>query len=193
VLSNPNIILGQITDTTDQKNLDLLDDEIRQLEQAMNNYQLRRRHLLEAMELGEFEKDEILDRLNNIKHPRHEDEIKLNDLRKTRENITSLANAKIRVNELYERILDNLQNSTPEIKALALDALDIKVIAKSVDDLEIQGVIPLELALPTTGQTWGCSLNWTYIYKIDTKKSNLDTHLVEVNNPDKGLNIISPL
>jgi hypothetical protein len=50
----------------------------------------------------------------------------------------------------------NLQNCTPELKALALDALDIKVYAKGIDNVEIQGVIPLELALPalpTTEQT----------------------------------------
>ena len=47
----------------------------------------------------------------------------------------------------------NLRNSTPEIRKLTLDALDIKVYA-STDRLEIQGVIPLEL--PTTGQTWVC-------------------------------------
>jgi len=41
----------------------------------------------------------------------------------------------------------------PEIKALALDALDIKVNAKGKDDVEIKGVIPLALALPTTEQT----------------------------------------
>jgi hypothetical protein len=41
---------------------------------ALQNYEQRRSNLLEAMELGEFEKDEILDRLNNIKRLRHEDE-----------------------------------------------------------------------------------------------------------------------
>ena len=81
------------------------------------------------MELGEFEKDEVLDRLNNIKCLRQEDEVRLTDLRKTRENLASLANANIKLNELYSRVLDNLERSTPEIKALALDALDIKVYA----------------------------------------------------------------
>ena len=37
---------------------------------------------------------------------------------------------------------------------LALDALDIKVDAKGIDNVEIQGVFPLELALSTTEQTW---------------------------------------
>jgi hypothetical protein len=35
-----------------------------------------------------------------------------------------------------------------------MDALDIKVYAKGSDNVEIRGVIPLELALPKTAQTW---------------------------------------
>ncbi len=108
------------------------------------------------MELGEFEKDDILDRLNNIKRLCSEDEARLNDLLKTRDHLTSLANAKVKLNELYDRVLDNLENATPAIKSLALDALDIKVYARGIDDVEIKGVIPLELALPTTARTWGC-------------------------------------
>ena len=50
-------------------------------------------------------------------------------------------------------MMDNLENPTPEIKALALDALDIKVYVKDINDVEIQGVIPLELASSTTEQT----------------------------------------
>ncbi|GAH74796.1 unnamed protein product, partial [marine sediment metagenome] len=119
---------------------------------------------LEAMELGEFEKDEILDRLNNIKRLRREDEVRLNDLLKTREHIASLADAKVKLSKLYDRVLENLQNSTSEIKALALDALDIKVYARGTDNVEIQGVIPLEL--PTIAQTSGCLSSHAYEYLI---------------------------
>jgi hypothetical protein len=80
-------------------------------------------------------------------------ETKLNNLRKTREHLASLANARVKVDDLYQRVLDNLQHATPEIKAMALDALDIQVHAKGTDDVQIKGVIPLELALPTTEQT----------------------------------------
>ena len=37
---------------------------------------------------------------------------------------------------------------------MAIDALDIKVYARGNDDVEIHGIIPLEL--PTIAQTWGC-------------------------------------
>jgi site-specific DNA recombinase len=142
------------------KILDALDKEIKELEKILHNYEKRRSNLLEAMELGEFEKDEVLDRLNNLKRLRQEDEAKLTDLLKTREHLAGLANAKIKLNELYSRVLDNLERSTPEIKSLALDALDIKVYAEGINKVEIRGVIPLELAstktnsyLPTIEQT----------------------------------------
>ena len=156
VLENPEVVLKHLAEATDQKNIDSLEKDIKELENNLLNYEKRRSNLLEAMELDEFSKNEILDRLNNIKHFRIEDEIKLGDLKKTRDNISSLANAKIKLNHLYNNVMDNLQDSTIEIKAMALDALEIKVYAKGNDTVEIQGIIPLELASSTTAQTSGC-------------------------------------
>ena len=150
VLANPEIILSQLAEASDIGNLDAIEAETKELEKNLRNYEQRRTNLLQALELGEFGKDEVLDRLNNLKRLRHEDEAKLNDLLKTRNNITNLAEAKIRLGQLYDRVLKNLQDSTPEIIKLALDALDIKVYA-STERVEIQGVIPLEL--PTTERT----------------------------------------
>lgn len=152
VLSNPEIILNELTKAGDQTSAEALDAEIELTEKALRNYEQRRNNLLGAIELGEFDKDEILDRLNKIKHLRTEDAAKLSELKKTREHIASLADARLKLNDLYQRVLDNLENASFEIKALALDALDIKVYAKGTD-VQIQGVIPLELGLPTTGQT----------------------------------------
>ena len=153
VLSNPEIVLKELSNTTDSDQTDLLDAEIKTLEKNLRNYEERRRNLLEAMELGEFEKNEVLDRLNKVKRLQVDDETKLNDLKKSRAHIESLANASVKIDELYDRVMSNLQNCTPELKALALNALDIKVFAEGTDKVEIQGVIPLELALPTTEQT----------------------------------------
>ena len=152
VLANPDIVLSQLAETTNPGNLDAVEAEIVELRENLRNYEQRRTNLLQAMELGEFEKDEILDRLNNLKRLRHEDETRLTDLVKTRDNITILAEAKIKLGQLYDQVMDNLDNPSQEIKRLAYDALDIKVYA-SPDSQEIKGVIPLELALPTTEQT----------------------------------------
>ncbi len=69
-----------------------------------------------------------------------------------REILASLANAKVKFGKLYGQVLQNLDNADLELKRLALDALDTKVYA-STDSIEIKGVMPLELALPTIEQT----------------------------------------
>ena len=83
--------MRELTETRDEASLESLDNEIKELEKNLSNYEQRRSNLLEAMEPGEFEKNEILDRLNNIKHLHQEDEAKLEDLLKTGEHLTNLA------------------------------------------------------------------------------------------------------
>lgn len=177
--------MGRLAERSEDTNLDSLDTEIKELEKTLQNYERRRSNLLEAMELGEFDKGEILDRLNTIKQLRCEDEVKLNDLVKTREHITSLSNAKVKLSELYNRVIGNLQHSNTETKRLAFDALDIKVYA-SRDKIEIRGVIPVELALPTTAQTSGCLLSLRYNYSIP-EKAWVDKYIIPKRIPVKNL------
>jgi hypothetical protein len=99
VLSNTDVILGKLGETSDKASLNSLDTKIRGLENTLQNYERRRSNILKATELGEFEQDEILDRLNNIKRLRCENEIPLNDLMKTKDYLTSLANAKVKLGE----------------------------------------------------------------------------------------------
>ncbi len=162
VLSNPELVLTQLAETSDARSVEAMEAEIKALEKNLRNYEQRRANLLQALELREFGNDEVLDRLNNLKRLRREDEAKLTDLVKTRDNITSLAEAKIKLGQLYESVLENLKQATPEIKRLALDALDIKVYA-STESVEIQGVIPL--ALPTTERTSGCMPFHAYLVR----------------------------
>lgn len=153
-VNNPDTILAeiqkQLTEASGQESLQSIDSEITELQNNLSRYEQRRKNLLEAMELGEFGKDEVLDRLNNLRHLRHGDEMKLNDMLKIRDNMAGLTNAKIKLDQLYDRVLENLQDCTPDLKRQLIEALDIKVYA-STDTVEIRGVIPLEL--PTTAQT----------------------------------------
>ncbi len=139
-----------MTEASGQESLQSIDSDVTELENNLSRYEQRRKNLLEAMELGEFGKDEVLDRLTNLRHLRHEDEMKLNDLLKIRNNMAGLTDAKIKLDQLYDRVLENLQDCTPDLKRQLIEALDIKVYA-STDKVEIQGVIPLEL--PTIAQT----------------------------------------
>jgi len=64
------------------------------------------------------------------------------DLLNTCDHLSSLANAEVKLNELYDRLLDNLENTTPE-------SAEIKGYLDS-------SVINTDSCLLTTGQTWGC-------------------------------------
>ncbi|MFC1979944.1 recombinase family protein [Chloroflexota bacterium] len=156
VLSNPDIILNEIQrqlfDANDSIRSESIEAEIEELERKMVKYDQRRNNLLDALELGEFTKDEILDRINNLKALRNEDEFRLNELVGIRDNIYRMRDARIKLDELSKGVVEDIHKCSPEMKKLALDALDIKVIA-STDKVEIQGVIPLEL--PTTARTSG--------------------------------------
>ena len=152
VLANPGIILNQLAESSNTRHLETIEAEIKALEVQLRSYDKRLANLLQAIEWGEFSKDQILDRMNDIKSLQIEDEAKLNDLLKTRGNLASLANAKVKFGKLYDQVLQNLDNADLELKRLALDALDTKVYA-STDSIEIKGVMPLELALPTIEQT----------------------------------------
>ena len=153
-LSNPDIILTeiqrQLTEASGQGSVHSIETEVKELENNLSRYEQRRKNLLEALELGEFGKDEVLDRLNNLKRLRHEEEAKLNDMLKIRDNLTMLSDAKIKLGQLYDRVLENFQDCTPDLKRQLFKALDIKVYA-STDTVEIRGIIPLEL--PTIAQT----------------------------------------
>ena len=154
IIRDPGIVLAeiqrQLSEVSDGVSNDSIDAEIQELEKYISRYEQRRSNLLEALELGEFDRDEVLDRLSKVKRLRFEAEAQLKDLLKIRDNLFNLANAKIKLGQLYERVIENLQTCTPELKILIFDALDIKVFA-STDKVEIQGVIPLES--PTTAQT----------------------------------------
>ena len=79
--------------------------------------------------------------------------------------MAGLTDAKIKLDQLYDRVLENLQDCTPDLKRQLIEALDIKVYA-STDKVEIQGVIPLEL--PTIGQTSGCLIAWHLLRLLST-------------------------
>ena len=57
-----------------------------------------------------------------------------------------------------------------------MDALDIKVYAKGSDNVEVQGVIPLEL--PTTTRPSGCLPFRAHVYRAISSSFSPDTGLV---------------
>ena len=80
----------------------------------------------------------------------------------TKEQLTKLVNAEIKLNEFCARVRQNLDKCTFKDKRLALDALDVKAVATQ-ECIDIRGAIPIGFTTPqssdallTTGQTSAC-------------------------------------
>ena len=77
--------------------------------------------------------------------------LSLNTYSKAKDQLGKIAKAEIRLNKFCQRVRQNLANSTFSEKRLALEALDIKVVATK-DDIKITGVIPIEVSTSESPQ-----------------------------------------
>jgi seryl-tRNA synthetase len=163
VLEKPQVILAELQRQAEvqgkQDDTLSLEKEITKLKRQITNYDTQEKRLITLFRYGEINKDSILDELNQLKEDRQADEEQLAQYSYTREQLARLANTEIKLNEFCERVHQNLGNCTIEDKRLALDALDIKIIA-TPDRIDIQGVIPIDVTAMqsskefiTTGQT----------------------------------------
>ncbi len=104
-------------------------------------------------------KDYVLDEINRLKNECQTDEKELQNINETKDRLTHIADAEIKLNEFCPRVRQSLDNVTVQDKRLALEALDIRVTA-STQSVDIKGIIPVEFPtlhlstdVTTTGQT----------------------------------------
>jgi hypothetical protein len=90
------------------------------------------------------------------------DQKELLKLQGTQARLSYIAEAEIKLNELCQQVRQNLSNATIYNKRLALDILDIRIVA-STGRIDIKGCIPVEATnsltsadVTTIEQTSGC-------------------------------------
>ena len=104
---------------------------------------------------GQMNEDIVLDELTKLKKDWQEDENQLAKLAELKNQTKDMASIESKLGKFCEMVKQNLNGLTLQDKRLALDALDIKVIATN-DGAEITVSVPLEFI--TTGQTSGMSV-----------------------------------
>jgi len=175
VLQDPDIILRELRRLAEAQSgeaggAEYLDKEIAKVERRLKGYEAQRRRLVSLFRYEEdlLKRDDILDEMNALKVDRQADIDELARLQETKENLARLADAEVKVTEVCERVRQNLEGCTDQVKRLAFRALDIRVTV-GPDRVDIRGVIPLDLttgqsspAITTIEQTSACLLTWTY-------------------------------
>jgi site-specific DNA recombinase len=147
-LMNPDLLMAQIkaliSSTQKQTNSLALDKEIAKLRRKLRGYKADERSLLSLFRHKEIDRDTLLDEINQLKEDREGDEQRLTELTQSKESLAELVNSEIKITEYCSNVARKLADCSYENKHLALDALQIKVVATK-DDFQINGVLPIEV------------------------------------------------
>ena len=155
VLENPEVIVAELKRQADEQSKQSLQEsysnkEIAKLERKIRNYEKQERQLISLLGHGEVTKDYVLDEINRLKNECQADEEELQRIKETKDRLSHIADAEIKLNEFCQRVRQNLDNATIQDKRLALEALDIRVTA-STQSIDIKGIIPVEFpTLPSS-------------------------------------------
>lgn len=128
-----------------------IDKDIALLKRKAKKHAGQQRRLVSLFRLGEFNENDILDEMNQLKEDKKADEDKLAELLATKEAILQFKLSEAKLKGFCDTLSQQIDYSDNESKRLALDALDIKVYATR-SSINVQGIIPANLV--TTERTW---------------------------------------
>jgi len=155
-MQHPEVIVPsikkQIAQITSNQGENEIDRDIIRLRNKIKGYDGRRKKLMSLFSYDAFTKDELLDQINEINKELQSDEKRLAELLHTKDSLLQLKETEIKLKEFRQSAHDL---STGDEKALALDALNIKVYATR-DSVDVKGNYPSDYV--TIGRTLGCSM-----------------------------------
>lgn len=150
VLEKPELILAELRrhiedeEESQSQGHSSVDKAIEKLRRKVHGYDSQEKRLVHLLRHDQVTSDYVLDEINRLKQERQTDQEELSRFYETKERLEKLAKAEIQLNEWCSTVRDNLDRCTIQEKRLALDALDIKVVASS-ELIDIKGTIPLEV------------------------------------------------
>jgi hypothetical protein len=164
-MQHPEVVIAsikkQIEQTKGNQGESDIDRDITRLQNKIKGFDGRRKKIMSLFSYDAFGKDELLDQINEINNEKQDDEERLAELLKTKNALLELKETEIKLKE-YQQSAHDL--STGEGKALALDALNIKVYATR-DNVDVKGNYPPNYV--TIGQTSALLRGRSYLNRQD--------------------------
>jgi site-specific DNA recombinase len=143
VLENPQVLLSQLKRKAKKPVGRNVDKEITDLHKTMDKLTSREGKLLSLFEVDSITKDELLERVNKIKSEKVEAEKKLTQLTAIKKETIDIKSLETEVNEYCGQLKLSLDNCTFTNKRLALEVLQVQVIA-TPEKIDIKMSVPLE-------------------------------------------------
>jgi site-specific DNA recombinase len=162
VIEDPNVILANIKSKSDNHNNgngNKIEDELAAARQSIESCSERERRLVSLFEFDGITREELLDRVNKVKAERQEAEGRLAQLTSIKARTVDIGSLESEVNEFCRKARESLDNCSFLNKRLALDALQVQVVA-TPEKIDIEITVPLEFT----------NLEQSYEYTLPARK-----------------------
>jgi site-specific DNA recombinase len=144
VIENPEVILASIKGRRDNHNNgNKIEDELAAAKKKMESYNEREQRLISLFEFDGITREDLADRINKVKAERQEAEKLLAQLISIKAQTIDIGSLESELNEFCRKVRESLDNCSFLNKRLALDTLQVQVIA-TPEKIDIQMTVPLE-------------------------------------------------
>jgi len=148
ILQRPDIILAEIKRQRESTN-DPTDDELDRVEKEIQSQRDWEYHLLMLARDRVFDDNFILREARRTKEKKQTLEQEKKQLYHQKQALLNLEQSEVMIKEFCQKLSHKLTNLTLDEKRLALDALQVKVIAYH-DHLDLRGVLPTYVTIART-------------------------------------------
>jgi site-specific DNA recombinase len=167
VIEHPNVILADLKRRIDSRkngdkyNAAKVEKEISDTNKRLKAYRNQEKRLVKLYSLEKIDDKTISEELTRLSNSKLEDEHRLAQLTASREVKPDLDSIEAQLRDFNQKVKSNLNNCDLKTKRLALDVLDVQVIAIP-DKMTIKVIVPLEFT----------PIQRTYEYQLQRSKQS---------------------
>lgn len=143
VVENPSVILTQLKRKAKKPSSRNIEKEIADARKKLDTLTSRENKLISLFEVDSITKEELVERINKIKAEKSEAEQKLSQLMSIKKETIDIDSLEEEVKQYCQQVKDSLDNCSFINKRIALDVLQVEVVA-TPEKYEIKMAVPLE-------------------------------------------------
>lgn len=150
VLKEPSLIVEELRREAETGS-EGLDRRIQEAKKALAKLDLAERKLIRLYGEGQFDARKVHDEMDHVRAEREVSQQTLSELEERQRARQQLRDKELAIEEICERVRENLAHFTHEDKRLALEALQVQVTVEQEKEVVILGAIPVREMTATVG------------------------------------------
>jgi site-specific DNA recombinase len=149
VIEHPDVVLADLKrriesrKNGDKYNVEKTEKEISEINRRLKEFGNQEKRLVKLYSLGKIDDEAISEELTHLNNNKQDDQMRLAQLTASREIIPDLDSVEAQLQDFSQKVRIGLDNCDLKTKRLALDILDVQVIA-TPEKMTIKAIVPLE-------------------------------------------------